>query len=207
VKSGRRGGQEIKIATAYRTSQDSVQLRSQLSFIELLPPMNRMTPILRYLLLALSFLASPAFAASEYDRQLAELELQRDKAIAEASEPINRRHQGLLEQLLRKATQANDLEAATKIKTALAVSDPNGLASRLRGWWATGSKESRLQFTAGGTFQEHWNGGVQEGRWQATSPTEASVTMKNGMVREYRLSDDGKIVTRQNDGVKWSRDK
>ena len=159
---------------------------------------------IKYLILTFWFLAPLVFAGSEYDRQLAELAAQRDKAIAEASEPINRRYQTSLEQLLRKATQANDLDAAVKIKNAIAAADPPG--SRFHGWWATESKSSRLQFTAGGNFQEQWKGTIQEGRWQPTSGTEVKVTMKSGTVREYRLSDDGSAVKRLNDGVTWRRD-
>lgn len=66
-------------------------------------------------------LASAPLAAEEpqYERDLKTLIEQRDKAVAAAVEPINRRYQTALEQLLRKATQANELEAALKIKAKL----------------------------------------------------------------------------------------
>jgi len=165
-----------------------------------------MTPKSKSLILACWFLTPLpfTFAGSDYDRQIAELTAQREKAISEATEPINRRYQTSLEQLLRKATQANDLDAAVKIKNAIAAADPPG--SRFHGWWATESKSSRLQFTAGGNFQEHWKGTIQEGRWQPASGPEVKVTMKSGTVREYRLSDDGRTVKRLNDGVTWRRD-
>lgn len=71
-------------------------------------------------------LVSASFAAEEtqYERELKALTEQRDKAVAAAAEPINRRYQTALEQLLRKATQANELEVAVKIKANLA-SIPN----------------------------------------------------------------------------------
>ena len=146
------------------------------------------------------------FADSEYDRQLAALAAERDKAIAGATEPINRRYQAALEQLLRRATQSSDLEAAVKIKAALAAADPNSIGARFRGRWVSKDKSSRVVFTAGGNFQEFWNGGVQEGRWQPMSDTDAKVTLKKGDVHEYHLDDDGTSVKRQ-DGWSWNREK
>ena len=55
-------------------------------------------------------------AESLFERELKQLRDQRDKAVAAAAEPINRRYQASLEQLLRRATQGNDLETALKIK-------------------------------------------------------------------------------------------
>ena len=57
-----------------------------------------------------------AAAESPYERDLAQLRAQRDKSLAAATEPINRRFKESLEDLLRRATQANDLEAAVKVK-------------------------------------------------------------------------------------------
>lgn len=146
------------------------------------------------------------FAGPEYDRQLAELTAARDKAIADASEPINHRYQIALQDLLRKATTANDVDSAVKIKAALTSAEPNGLGWRFRGRWATQSGGSHLQFTPGGNFQEAWHGTLQEGRWQATSDTDAKVTLNKGTSHEYHLSDDGKILKRVDDGVTWGRE-
>lgn len=158
------------------------------------------------LTLILMLLAPLLFAASEYDRQLAEATAQREKAIAEASEPVNRRYQNALEQLLRHATLSNDADAVVKIKAALASVDPSALGWRFRGSWLNQGIASHVKFTAGGGFQEIWNGTVQEGRWQATSDTDAKVTLKKGPVHDYHLSDDGKSVKRSSDGNIWTRE-
>ena len=60
-------------------------------------------------------------ADSAFERDVKQLSKQRDKEIEAAVEPINRRYQAALEQLLRRATQANDLDSAIKIKAALAA--------------------------------------------------------------------------------------
>ena len=60
--------------------------------------------------------ACSAFAQSQYERELNQLNQERDKALLTATEPVYRRYRVSLEQLLRKATQANDLDAAVKIK-------------------------------------------------------------------------------------------
>jgi hypothetical protein len=70
---------------------------------------------------------SIVFGQSGFDRELVQLAGQRDQALAVAAEPINRRYKEGLEQLLRRATQANDLDAAIKIRAALTnVSAPAG---------------------------------------------------------------------------------
>ena len=58
-------------------------------------------------------------AESSYERELQQLTEQRDKAIAAAVDPINRRYQTSLEQLLKRATQGNDLVTAVKIKAQI----------------------------------------------------------------------------------------
>ena len=58
-------------------------------------------------------------AESPFAREFQQLRDQRDKAAAAAIEPINRKYQASLEQLLRRATQGSDLETALHIKEAL----------------------------------------------------------------------------------------
>ena len=62
---------------------------------------------------------SASYGESAYEREMTQLKAQRDKAAATALEPINRRYRESMEQLLRKATQGNDLDTALKIKTEL----------------------------------------------------------------------------------------
>jgi hypothetical protein len=57
---------------------------------------------------------------SPYESDLRQLEQQHAAAVATAVEALNRRYQADLEQLLKRATQNNDLDAAIKINNALA---------------------------------------------------------------------------------------
>jgi hypothetical protein len=59
-------------------------------------------------------------AESPFNRNMATLALQRDKAISVAISPINKRFNAETEALLKRATQANDLDAALKIRHAMA---------------------------------------------------------------------------------------
>ncbi len=64
-------------------------------------------------------LVAASLAESAYERELQQIIEQRDKALASASEPILKRFQTTAEQLLRRATQAKDLDASDKIKVAM----------------------------------------------------------------------------------------
>lgn len=140
-----------------------------------------------------------------YDQQLTDLLSQRDKALSVATEPIFRRYRTALEELLQKATRANDLDAAVKIKTALEAAERISIASKFQGRWAPTGIKSRLEFSADGTFQEFWNGEVQEGRWDEVSKKVVKVTMNNGAIHEYHLSEDGNSVKRTKEGYTWKR--
>jgi hypothetical protein len=78
-------------------------------------------------------------AQLSFERDLAQLKEQRDQAKAAVVEPIERRYQAALEQLLRKATQGNDLETAVKVKEELekfpSASDPRNTPLELIGIW------------------------------------------------------------------------
>jgi hypothetical protein len=62
---------------------------------------------------------SASYGESVYERELKQLIEQRDKAIAAASAPITARFNTSAEQLLKRATQNGDLDAANKIKAAI----------------------------------------------------------------------------------------
>lgn len=74
------------------------------------------TTIITVLLCAL---VSASYGQSAYERELNQLIEQRDKAIAAASAPITARFKTSAEQLLKRATQSGDLDAANKIKAVL----------------------------------------------------------------------------------------
>ena len=66
--------------------------------------------------------ASTVCAETPLEREFKQLREQRDKMVATAIEPINRKYQVSLDQLLRRATQANDLDTALKIKQEMGAS-------------------------------------------------------------------------------------
>lgn len=81
---------------------------------------------MRHVALLITFIsiaASASVSAEElsYDREFKQLKDQRDKALASSAEPINRRYKESLDQLLRRATQGNDLTTAVTIKRELDV--------------------------------------------------------------------------------------
>jgi len=69
--------------------------------------------------LAFTVLPPALLAETPYEHDLKLLKEQRDRAVATAVEPINRRYKESLEQLLKRATQGNDLDTALKVKTEL----------------------------------------------------------------------------------------
>ena len=166
---------------------------------------------------------TPAIFAGDFDRQLAELAAQRDKAIADASQPILVRYRAALDALLKKAMQANDLDAAVKIKAAIgggpapaavasvpaasggpAAAGAAGALSRFVGKWHRGG--STIEFLNTGSFSEGVGIHVGEGHWLALSRTDAKVIRKKGGAIQFHLSDDGNSITRSADGYVWKRE-
>ena len=64
-------------------------------------------------------LAGRLLAESPYEAQAKQLQDRRDAEVRAAVDPINKRYRAELEKLLKKATQANDLDAALKIRERL----------------------------------------------------------------------------------------
>jgi hypothetical protein len=158
-------------------------------------------PLLLCLLLAL--IGPNLFAASELDRELTKLVAEKDKAIADATEPIKKRHRESLNLLLKKAVAAGDLETAVKIKALLA--DGSSKANHpIVGTWK--SENEVFEFSAGGKYQSDYLGTSPEGRWIVVSENEVKVTFtKTGKIHNFRVSEDGKFITRLQDGKKWPR--
>lgn len=65
--------------------------------------------------------ASPLLAETDIGREMNQLQDQHTKAVAAATEPLKRRYQTSLEQLLKRATQANELDTALRIREQLAA--------------------------------------------------------------------------------------
>ena len=76
-------------------------------------------------LLLLSCLVAPSLFAQQgsFQKDFDELKLQREKAVAAAIVPIDQKFRQALEQMLKRATQASDLQTATKIQEALTELD------------------------------------------------------------------------------------
>lgn len=159
------------------------------------------------ILSSLSLLISTPVLLGEpgYDKQLADLLSERNKALSVATDPIFHRYRAALDELLQKATRANDLESALKIKAAMDASPRISFGSGFQGRWANARIKSRLQFNPDGVFQEFWNGEIQEGRWEEVSKKEVKVTLNTGAVHEYQLSEDGNSVKRTLEGYMWKR--
>ena len=85
----------------------------------------------RFLLLVLPFFAAAVYGESDFERELKQLVEQRDKARAAAIAPIDAKFKVAAEQLLRRATQRGDLEAANKINAAIGSTLPRGEARPL----------------------------------------------------------------------------
>lgn len=89
-------------------------------------------------ILALTLLCGSSVMAAEKDtateRYLKALEGQREQEAAAALEPINRRYQQSLEQLLRRALQDKDMKAAAAIQAAIDML-PQEVAKQIPGEW------------------------------------------------------------------------
>ena len=70
-------------------------------------------------ILLVASVTSALHAESPFEREFKQLREQRDKTVAAAVDPINRKYQASLDQLLRRATQGNDLDTAIKLKAEL----------------------------------------------------------------------------------------
>lgn len=137
-----------------------------------------------YPVIVFAVLSTPqAWGQITYGNNLQDLKEQRDKALAAAVDPINRKYQTALEQLMDKATQNKDLESAVKIQEELRILAANGTASttltpkskagedlvgRLPGtswFWGSGNT-MKFKFLPNGHFDGHFKGAT----WQALSP-------------------------------------
>jgi hypothetical protein len=119
-----------------------------------------------------------AVSQSAFDRELASLSEQREAALLKAIRPINDQYRKSLEQMLKKATQASDLDAAIRIKKELdgvkgelnnvpssdkLISNPpkpsisDKLALKLKGTsWLWGKPPiSKFTFLPNGEFEGH----------------------------------------------------
>ena len=167
-------------------------------------------PILAIVILTVT--APFLFADSQFGTELKQLQDQREKALAAATEPVNRRHQAALESLLRRATQANDLDAALKIKEELqklgSAAPPPGsvsgvtvesLTNRLIGTkWTYFDKET-LTLLADGKAQ--WSSGRDPWPWKvAKAGSRVIEGMNVAKQKKFTITFDHDLKTGTIDG-------
>ena len=167
-------------------------------------------------LLTVAMLSVPCRAQAQTDsaRELKRLQEERDKAVAVAMEPIKRRYLSSLEPLLRRATQANDLDTAIKIREEIQKSGAAGqgvaesgaaaaFAAKLIGTkWIYFGKET-ITFMEDGKAQ--WSSGRDPWPWKVTSGGRRVVEGEN-MAKKAKFtmtfSADLKTGTVEGDGNK-----
>lgn len=133
---------------------------------------------------------SAVAADSPFERDLKQLTEQREKALATAVDPINRRYQASLDQLLQRATQAKDLDAAVKIREALAEvgsSAASGDTSKPK--ITKAAQERRLNKTA---WRETGNAWVSDLRFE---DSKMIILPRGGGQKpvDFRIGNDGSI--------------
>ncbi len=105
--------------------------------------------IVRYVRFVLCLPFALLHAGTAVDQELTLLKQQREKAVATAIEPIERRYQESLEQMLRRALQAKDLEGSVKVQEAISTL-PKEAAKQLVGPWTL---RASTGYTAEVTFR------------------------------------------------------
>ena len=137
---------------------------------------------------------------------LKRLQTQRDKDVAAALDPIDRRYQAALEQLRRKAAQANELETANKIqKAAEAVRKPfpQAVAAEFAGVWTirtSGGWTHDIELKTDGTFR----GGDIYGTWDTTDKEFRLIYLHAKQTDVFKLPVKNNVLTGTdgNDGNK-----
>lgn len=148
------------------------------------------------------------FAASPLERELAQLREERDKAIAAATDPINRRYQASLEQLLHRATQTNDLDTTNKIKAEMTggAADPQA-ATHFAGGPRSIEKTLPGEWNWEGQNHKSWGTFVQNGEyrmdgvthgWKVSANGTVTVTRPDKTKATFQLSSDLKTFTGTN---------
>lgn len=137
-------------------------------------------------------------AETPFEREFKQLRDQREKSVAAAVDPINRRYQASLEQLLRRATQGNDLDTAVKIRKEMGapVSATAGSSSAK----PDGEKKGKLskkdiQSLLTNTTWTLVKGDTQ-GPWGTMEFREKGLVIFN-KERFWSVTDKGKVIVEQ----------
>jgi hypothetical protein len=142
-------------------------------------------PILNSTIVALLCLKSIALGDTEIAREFALVKAQHTREVAQAVEPIDRRYQLSLEQLLRRATQAANLDLALSIQNELKTMQAGEkLRAVLDGstwaWTRPGVRET-VQFFKDGTFKHQ----LFPGTWEVVDAH--TIRMKASSIAEWQL--------------------
>jgi hypothetical protein len=128
----------------------------------------------------------PSRAATDTARDFDRATLEHDRAVAAALEPIHRRYRAELENLLRRATQSNDLDTAVRIKQQLEKLGPNtpanlpaGKAEAIGVWGFKNNADGHtgsVEIHADNTYSSN---GKRIGRW-AIEGNQIVITLDEG---------------------------
>lgn len=142
---------------------------------------------------------------ADLSEDIERLQLARDEAVAKATAPIDKKFRESLEALMKRATQAGDLEAANAIKAKIEELRPKAVDAGLDGTtWVAKGRNTVIHFKKGGKMIEEWSGGPSENSWKRVSPTEVKVTSKStGKEFKFTLNEAGDEIKRVEDGVTW----
>jgi hypothetical protein len=134
-----------------------------------------------YLTVGLLLLCVTAWADSPVQQNLEKMRVECDKVVAAAAKPVYLRYQSVLDQMLRKAQQANDAEAVMLIgaeaeRAALLTQTKESMQSLMSGshweWFDTskpGTKtETWMEFYKDGSAMTSWGNAV---RWEVSAPS------------------------------------
>ena len=166
-------------------------------------------------------------AETPFEREFKQLREQRDKAVASAIDPIHRRYQASLEQLLRRATQGGDLETAIKLKAELqspntaaassastiatskdTKSDDNAAPILAGTSWMTADRLYKVTFFDKAEVEVVWSTGPSRyqytitktkarGEWLITIPTTAGYHFRYEKAGKTLIGDDKNIYTKE----------
>ena len=155
----------------------------------------RLTNTLK-LLLVLSCAEAAANAETEYERQFKLLTEQRDKAISAAVEPINRRYAASLERLIKRTTQAAQLEKALEIKKELqslkdgeAGANVTGLIGSWSAAYSKGGGSNNVTSSADGKITSS----TAEGTW-TTEGSRMMIKWGNGVLHRIPATESGRTI-------------
>ncbi len=155
----------------------------------------------------------PLLAATDASREFDQLTLERNKALDASAEGINRRYQTALEALMRRATQANDLDTALKIKqtleklsttpSAALVTVPIEVAGTWRFKNYADGYEGIATFNSDNTYNLD---GKYHGKWEIKDKQLViSYDNRNGLQDRYDLPiHDGKLTGANTHGQKMA---